>query len=181
MKFVRIFIFIFISGIIFLSCSKEIQYKTLTFFFDGVPDTTVTVSKKDTLVAVASQPMENMVMKAPETNKVVHPPYRERACENCHSEGSLTLPQPQLCYQCHDDFATKYAYVHGPVGGGYCTACHHPHMGEKYLLLRKGHDLCLFCHDKEMVFKNEVHSDIGDTYCTECHNPHGGQEKYMFN
>ncbi len=182
MKFEKIILNFIIIVFILYSCSKEIQYKTLTFFFDGVPDTVATVLTKDTLLKANNNvPIENLVLTAPETNRVIHPPYKENECSACHSEGTMTMPQPQLCYQCHDDFATKYAYVHGPVAGGYCTACHHPHMGEKKLLLRKGQDLCLFCHEKEMVFKNENHSGIDSTNCTECHNPHGGQDRTLFN
>lgn len=173
---------IIILGFILFGCSKEIQYKTLTFFFDGVPDTVKTIIINDTLLqAENSDKLNTPVQTVQETNKFIHPPYKDRECNICHSDGDFTMPQPQLCYQCHEDFATKYTYVHGPVAGGYCTACHHPHMGEKKLLLRKGQDICLYCHEKELVFKNENHSGIEETYCTECHNPHGGQERTLFN
>ncbi len=158
------------------------QYKTLTFFFDGVPDTVAPVHNQDSVLQTGNnnQP-ENTILPAPETNRFIHPPYQDRECDICHSEGALTMPQPQLCYQCHEDFSTKYTFVHGPVAGGYCTACHHPHMGNKHLLLRKGQDICLFCHEKEQVFKNENHDGIENTNCTECHNPHGGEDRYFFN
>jgi predicted CXXCH cytochrome family protein len=180
-KFVKIFISTIIVGLILFGCSKDIQYKTLTFFFDGVPDNYIASGKKDTLLLVDTSKQQVSLLKAPETNRFIHPPYGEKGCSNCHVDGGFTMPQPKLCYQCHDDFAKKYTYLHGPVAGGYCTSCHHPHMGEKKLLLRKGQDLCLYCHEKELVFKNENHSGIEDTKCTECHNPHGGNDKTLLN
>lgn len=181
MKLVKIISGIIVFSIIIYGCSKDISYKTLTFFFDGVPDTNSVKIKEDTLNLTSDAVTAGDLLKAPETNRVVHPPFKDKDCSICHYEGTFTLPQPKLCYQCHDDFATKYPFLHGPVAGGYCTACHHPHMGEKKLLLREGQDLCLHCHDRERVLKNESHDGIENTNCTECHNPHGGQERTMFN
>jgi predicted CXXCH cytochrome family protein len=156
----------------------------LTFFFDGVPDTT----KKelpvisDSLKTANVATMQDASVIEAKSEYVFHPPYSEGQCENCHNNGSLTMPQPQLCYQCHEDFSKKFAYLHGPVAGGYCTSCHHPHMAkEKKLLTRTGQDLCLYCHESKDVLKNENHSGIGETKCTECHNPHGGTDKFIFN
>lgn len=168
--------------LLFWGCSKEISYKTLNFFFDGVPDTSAIPIKNETLLQTNNtKKTDNLALTVPETNRTIHPPYKNRKCKICHTDGGFTMPQPQLCYQCHEDFSSKYAYIHGPVAGGYCTACHHPHMGEKKLLLRKGQALCFYCHEKEIVFKNENHSGIDETNCTECHNPHGGQDRTLFN
>lgn len=155
----------------------------LSFFFDGVPEINVNIQKADTVVNTTDSNALSL-LKPPDIQAeiFVHPPYADRECKICHREGGeFSEPQPQLCYQCHEDFTSKYLYIHGPVAGGYCTECHHPHSGKKKLLIRQGQDLCLYCHEKEFIFKNENHSEIGETDCTECHNPHGGQDKTLFN
>ena len=178
---------IFILGIVLVvficnSCSKDLQYKTLTFFFDGVPDTAIAFIQKDSLkIKVDSGNVQNNGLNVLLSDKTIHQPYKEHQCDACHQTGSLVMPQPGLCYQCHEDFAAKFTFLHGPVSGGYCTECHHPHQGERKLLKRKGQELCFYCHEKEQVFANEVHAEIGETMCTECHNPHGGTDKFLFN
>lgn len=170
-----------ISSFAILGCSTQNKYKVLTFLFDGVPDTTKTISsmnkdllnKQDTSGVVASN-----------INEIyTHPPYQENECEICHdknSRGNTVLKQPELCSQCHEDFKSKFKYVHGPVEGGFCTSCHNPHMSKsKHLLLRDGQNLCTFCHEINQVKKNEMHGDIGDASCLECHHPHGGEDNFI--
>ncbi|TAL74940.1 MAG: hypothetical protein EPN88_03595 [Bacteroidetes bacterium] len=159
----------------------------MTFFFDGVPSRDIVKtdssnkSKNDTAYSEISGPVA--IIENPEFT--VHSPYREKECFSCHDENSkseLLMPQPDLCYICHDDFANKYKYVHGPVSGGYCTQCHNAHMSkEKKLLIRVGQKLCLYCHDSGSVFKTETHKDIADSDCTLCHNPHGGEDRFILN
>jgi predicted CXXCH cytochrome family protein len=168
---------------IFSACS----YKTMSFFFDGVP------APNDPLIIASnytSNPTEivhineiKAVEARPEIN--YHMPYLDKACTACHSEKSLgkfVLPQPALCYQCHVDFGTIYTVLHVPVEVGECTSCHSPHMSEEAgLLLQTSRQLCLSCHDKGDVVKQESHDGIGDADCTECHNPHGGNESNLLN
>ena len=90
-------------------------------------------------------------------------------------------PQPGLCYICHEDLAEQYNYLHGPVTGGYCSACHNPHKSEHEKLLRyTGEALCYYCHEAESVLQNEMHEGLDGMLCTDCHNPHGGEDKYIF-
>jgi predicted CXXCH cytochrome family protein len=159
----------------------------LTFFFDGVPAPDST--RNDTIdnSALADNNLSNQVNATPTVfaEYIVHYPYQEKECTSCHDENSkseLIAKQPELCYSCHDDFTSKYKYIHGPVAAGYCTSCHNPHMSKQQkLLTRAGQDVCLFCHDSKSVYKNEVHKDIADAVCTECHNPHGGEDRFILN
>ena len=181
-----IFFFTIIASL-FIGCSPEFHYKVLSFFFDGVPDpnkTEITVTN-DSLIQIDSTRIKEISGRVLKPQFIIHPPYREKECAGCHDQnsmGKLLLPQPGLCYQCHEDFNETYSLLHGPVAGGYCTSCHSPHMAKlEKLLLRSGQQLCLHCHNSARIFKNEIHEDIEDTNCTECHNPHGGEDRYILN
>ncbi|MCB0292107.1 MAG: hypothetical protein KDH97_17765, partial [Calditrichaeota bacterium] len=90
---------------------------------------------------------------------------------------ALVMPQSELCYECHDDDREKYAHLHGPVGGGYCTTCHNPHRAENPHLLRMTpEELCFYCHQQEDVYRNDTHEDVLAGECLDCHNPHGGED-----
>ncbi len=178
-------ILLFLAVAFIFSCSPKSDYKTLSFFFDGVPDP----DKQDSIAQADSirlaERQELTFTKVVKTEFVLHPPYQEKECENCHDKGQmgkLLEPLPGLCYQCHESFGDQYKVVHGPVDAGFCIKCHSPHMSKNdFMLLRTGQDLCLDCHMAKDVFKNEVHADIEDANCTECHNPHGGDDRFMFN
>jgi predicted CXXCH cytochrome family protein len=167
---------------VFWGCSPVPRHNTLTFFFDGVPapeDKTAknnpdTKNKPDTAIKH---------VKAEQPSTFYHAPFKKKQCDACHDQskmGKFVKRQPELCYQCHENFSKTYKFVHGPVAGGYCTACHAQHSADnKKLLKRKSQQLCLYCHSSSLVFKNEVHKDIADANCTECHNPHGGEDRTM--
>jgi predicted CXXCH cytochrome family protein len=168
-----------LSVFIILSCSTQKRHLVLTFIFDGVPDSTNTiVAIKDSIKADTSS-----ANRTTEDTYNYHPPYRKGVCTDCHDKNAkdkTVVPQPELCNRCHEDFKTKFKYVHGPVRAGFCTSCHSPHMSKtKKLLIREGQVLCTYCHDIDQVKKNDVHSDIEQTNCTECHNPHGGEDHFI--
>jgi predicted CXXCH cytochrome family protein len=176
-----------IMGILLIllsGCSSTQNYKTLSFFFDGVPKTDIelTDQKLDSLARADSTALvQNMVsVQKPLMN--YHSPYQEKDCASCHDQstmGKFVSPQPELCYQCHDDFKNTYKVLHGPVAGGQCTACHNPHQSEnENLLTRTGRSLCLYCHELNLIMSLEEHKEIQDANCTDCHNPHGGENKY---
>ncbi|MCF6342569.1 MAG: hypothetical protein L3J31_07180 [Bacteroidales bacterium] len=177
---------LFAVVVFIIACTPRSSYKSLSVFFDGVPNPDVidSIARADSLSKIA------MTKDAPardrvRTEYVFHPPYVDKECASCHDQGQmgkLLEPMPGLCYQCHEDFADQFEVLHGPVGGGFCTECHNPHLTkDKHLLVRTGQDLCLGCHNTNDVFSNEVHEDIEDADCTECHNPHGGDDRFIFN
>ena len=164
---------------IIVDCSPRNRHKILSIFFDGVPD----IDKKqvvstDSTVSDSSRTEAALQkIRSHQPEYLFHPPYKDRSCNNCHNlgqSGRLILPQPDLCYECHENFSEELSWLHGPVAGGYCTSCHNPHMAKNpKLLKRTGQLLCYFCHTKSDVLKNPTHEEIEDADCTECHDPHG--------
>lgn len=170
------------------SCSASKHYRLLSFFFDGVPSPADTLVVPDDSLHVTDEMFiaeeRNPILGGPDSLKrIYHYPYSERECNYCHVENSpseLTAAQPDLCYMCHDDFASTFSYQHGPVSGGYCTMCHHPHSStNSYLLIRRGNDLCRFCHTDDQRSADDIHDGLEDEECLTCHNPHGGEDKYL--
>lgn len=161
--------------LLFLGCSP----KVLSIFFDGVPGVVKVekITNKDLLSSTDTVRSINPTAKIVNAQPCIHRPYEDKICGQCHSEDKrILLPQPELCYQCHQDFSKKYQVLHGPAASGYCTKCHNQHQSNsEYLLIRTGQDLCLYCHNTGQIFKNKNHKDIGKSYCTQCHNPHGGE------
>ncbi len=174
-------------GMILLSqCSPRTGKSLLQIFFDGVPETdssSLAITDPGN-IAPDSGSIEAGQMAGHVAAGVVHYPYGERECASCHNErslGSMLEPQPGLCYLCHEDLSEQYNYLHGPVAGGYCTACHDPHSSEnEHLLKYTGEALCFYCHKARSVLGNEMHEGIEGMLCTDCHNPHGGEDKYIF-
>ena len=174
-------------GILFLSqCSPYAGKSVLHIFFDGVPEADSSLAENELggSVPTDSSDYVDAAFTLTEPKVMIHYPYEERECASCHDEqslGRMVEPQPGLCYICHEDFSERYNYLHGPVAGGYCTACHDPHMAENEKLLRlRGEELCFYCHKAESVLANEMHEDLDGMLCTDCHNPHGGEDKYIF-
>lgn len=183
MKLSSLVFFVLLSCL--FGCSSQNQIKVLSFFFDGVPNPSreAGVHPSDTLGRKDTTAIKQSTMGKIFPRLYFHAPYKQQECSQCHDRirmGKLNKSLPELCYQCHDDFATKFKVLHGPVGGGQCIMCHSPHqsMNEK-LLIRKGQALCLFCHDSEQVMAAKEHQDIKDASCTDCHNPHGGDERFI--
>jgi len=162
-----------------IDCSPKTQHKILSLFFDGVPDLEKKQAVSSDSTAADSSRTEEVLQKirTPQPEYIFHPPYQERSCSNCHNigqSGRLRMPQPELCYECHDNFSEEFSSLHGPVAGGYCTGCHNPHMAKNpKLLKRTSQKLCFYCHNPGNVLKIPVHEEIGETNCTECHDPHG--------
>ena len=87
------------------------------------------------------------------------------------------MPEPQLCYQCHQDIRAKVNYPsHHPIREGKmkCTDCHNMH-GTSVNNLKteeRTRDLCLKCHaDKQGPYTYQ-HPPVEED-CTICHDPHG--------
>ena len=177
---------VLLTGLVLLNqCSPHAGKSVLHFFFDGVPASdSLEAARTDpgtTLPAPDASSQELAVL--PEARIFVHYPYEEQECASCHDElslGRMVEAQPGLCYVCHEDFTGSFGYLHGPVAGGYCTACHDPHQSEKEHLLRlSGKALCFYCHQEESVLENDMHADLEGMLCLDCHHPHGGDDKYI--
>lgn len=174
---------IFFTGSIilfyFISCSTKNTYKTLTFFFDGVPDMEQKITPQDS----TSNNVSEDTLIAVKMKGSYHEPFAAKQCEKCHkpsNRSQLIESQPSLCNNCHNDFTEIYEESHGPVSGGMCTSCHHPHKANLRKLLHKDKlDLCYHCHDSKSIINSEIHKDLNIEDCTECHNPHGGNNTYF--
>lgn len=180
------YISLIISTLYLFSCNPQTKYDVLHYVFDGVPNPEVedSLALVDSLKLIASTNPEIMAFNLESKTMNFHPPYQEKQCDMCHSMssfGKLAQEQPDLCYNCHVSFSDKYDFVHGPVEGGFCSACHDPHKSEEEnLLINKGQDICFKCHEKELIIEKETHEGIEETFCTECHNPHGGEDRFIF-
>lgn len=100
-------------------------------------------------------------------------------CASCHEKGVYGVrgPKDALCYRCHDRQDTG-RIIHGPLGGGECTACHDPHgSGSEALTVARAETLCVSCHDQESS-KEHLRKSRG-RQCTECHNPHSSEKPFL--
>ena len=181
---------IWIPGIIVLfliACNPMEQQKILTLFFDGVPDPDPESTMIDDSLATGINSKEQIPgdqeTTIPTPFLSTHPAYKPNRCNQCHEvthSYRLNQRQPALCHQCHQDFKNKYKKLHGPVAGGYCTACHLPHQSKyKYLLKHPARENCQYCHHAGDVAKNSAHEAISEIECMQCHNPHGGEDKFF--
>ncbi len=159
---------IFWSVVLTLGCN----YKTLKFFFDGVPD-----PKKKNPPIVQDRTGAAVV----KTSFSEHTPYAAKECDACHNRASsnnLIAPKGELCFICHD-FPAEKRYVHGPLASGGCLVCHDPHSS-KYptLLVSEPATFCFYCHDPGAIPKDKSHSRK-DIQCTVCHDAHMSDKKFL--
>ena len=164
--------------LLFLLCSCEpmsmTRYKTLSIFFDGVPN-----PEEEALKSRNTKAGGGKERQAAATYRM-HGPYAARLCSACHQIGTnaLILPIEQLCFNCHVlQFDKKY--VHGPVAAGGCKTCHDPH-GSSFpaLLVAEARVFCFKCHSEKDIAKNEVHKGVTEE-CTECHDAHSSDQVYL--
>ena len=166
------------------ACSSSSSYGILSFFFDGVPNPNKEeVKTKDSIEDTSKTRTRESILKKANPEFVLHGPYRAKLCDDCHNmkQGfKLLKKEPELCYQCHDDFRKTEKFIHGPVAAGYCNECHQPHRSiNKYLLLEPEQKICLKCHNENDIKTNDDHPDIKNENCINCHNPHGSNEQYF--
>lgn len=163
-----------------ISCSQQTRHKTLSLFFDGVPDPDNAQAVTDSAKSHSNDDESDTVAKAV---IYIHDAYSRDSCGDCHDKAmgnALVTAMPELCYDCHDDFNDTYEKLHEPVDAGNCTDCHNPHKAKnKSLLILAPEKLCIDCHDIEDVRENEEHADVEASDCMDCHNPHGGDEYLM--
>lgn len=170
--------------VFFNGCSSAKKYKVLSFFFDGVPiEDTLTSFDIGDMGINDTIHRDTLVTSSQKEKVYIHEPYLQKECNVCHNPqalGQLVDKQPNLCYQCHDDYSEAYQYTHGPVAGGYCTKCHNPHKSKvKNLIVNINGQICFYCHDEDRLAMTDYHLSFDEGNCTDCHNPHGEANKQL--
>ena len=172
-----------------MSCEPVQRHKILTFFFDGVDSQSPPHEPRgDCNLCHKGRRQLQQVGERPETVWFVHEPWKNRNCNLCHEQldekqwalPKLTVPMPELCYQCHIDYPATEPYVHGPVAVGECLHCHETHKSRiAGLLKKKEPELCYQCH--EIIEDTEIpgHPDEPIPQCTKCHDPHAGLDRML--
>jgi predicted CXXCH cytochrome family protein len=149
------------------------SYKTLTFFFDGVPPP-ASAAVQSRAPAAASEVRSSPVGS-------LHGPYAAKQCDGCHVSGSsnaLVVPADKLCARCHA-LALDKKFVHGPVVAGGCLVCHDPHSSaQPFLLVGESGNFCLSCHDIRSLGPVEGHVENGPG-CTTCHEAHMSDRRFL--
>jgi predicted CXXCH cytochrome family protein len=140
-----------------------------------------------------------------DAGKVVHPALTtmgDSPCVLCHdAHGSdqkffNTMPQPDLCQQCHTDTIPDGAKsIHGLIQHDKsekgCVNCHNPHSGDnEKMLFAPKEELCQKCHSKDIPTKWDsgnprlipnIQAKLDGPHphpgalafpCLQCHNPH---------
>jgi len=162
--------------------APDVRYRTLSFFFDGVPVPETMPAAGDTQQEAGSARTTRVRIVAPTFS---HQPYKEGNCETCHSSagtGAQMAPSAKvLCSKCHTDFNKGARYWHGPAAAWACLQCHSPHESHnEALLVKPVGTLCAACHDTEskaFLASNDAHTDKEN--CTRCHDPHGSSDRML--
>jgi predicted CXXCH cytochrome family protein len=167
-------------------CNRQARYEVLTFFFTGVPPLEGTEKPSDEAPQGAGGLKQDAVARAetktpPPLHK--HKPFEEGNCSACHeaNKGNRLFNEPQkLCLRCHEDFASSFPWVHGPVAVGLCNTCHESHESRnEFLLISTSREICFECHVREDIFITPYHSGVRVALCTDCHDPHGGSDRWL--
>jgi predicted CXXCH cytochrome family protein len=167
-------------------CASNTKHKWLSFFFDGVPSprgvpTPLRPEHPQAGSANLSPGLGGPPSVEPLT--VVHQPYADRKCTDCHASNysqRLKGEVSAICASCHKMFLVKAKYSHAPIEDGQCTLCHLPHQAkEKFLLVKNIRELCFDCHEPEDVFKTKTCEESPDRPCTACHDPHQENRKFL--
>jgi predicted CXXCH cytochrome family protein len=146
------------------------NYKTLSFFFDGVPDPEAVQEGR-----ISSAGVERLSV-------VVHRPFAEERCDQCHR--SLQRPSrndSRICLKCHAPVQSEHPRMHGPVVATACLWCHVPHESAfPHLMRDKDRVVCTQCHTPALLNAERVPAHADATRgCLECHSGHGSSGPYM--
>ena len=163
---------------IVIGCSGRKHYKTLSFFFDGVPDPAA--DSTGTRLTAERGGVKFTVY--------VHKPYAENNCKACH-EGDRTQfftlaaavgPTADKCLTCHADVPHQYPNMHGPVAVNACTWCHSPHQSANaHLLKSTPNKVCMQCHGPTGLSPSTANHADPKANCLDCHSGHGGERNLL--
>ncbi|MHC4543226.1 MAG: cytochrome c3 family protein [Planctomycetota bacterium] len=165
-----------------LGCDEEERYKTMAFFFDGIPP----LKSEDVNDVNSPDNSRRQLQKGAESAWIIHEP--SKVCANCHDMTKKPrwatpefMKEPlQLCYDCHpgSNYSGSVDYVHGPVAVGDCMRCHNPHRSkQKHLLKLPVPDVCHQCHEKADIESIADHSGKLLSECLECHVGHSSSSR----
>ncbi len=134
---------------------------------------------------------EKNAKKTPENFQAYHlhkEVGEKHECSKCHNlRGAVPsykrMKRSSTCTtsQCHQNMGTA-EFVHGPVAGGTCVACHNPHGStNEFHRSRTGAQECYVCHEnkKEDFSKPNAHKPLAQGGCIACHDAHQSETKFQ--
>jgi len=166
------------TALVLGGCDPQTRYRTLSFFFDGVPEPVE--RQKEPAPGINTAPERTARAGAEKPRSFQHGPYGAKLCDACHvrNSNSLVMPLEELCAYCHV-FDLSGRKIHGPLASGGCTVCHDPHESQNpKVLVANAREFCLYCHERKDLMKQDVHRDP-ERECTICHDAHSSQNSYL--
>ena len=166
---------LFVVTALLWGCEATTRYRTLSFFFDGVPD-----PEEEKAASIKKAETRDASGRTAAPSSWGHGPYAAKQCDACHQRPTnvLVAPIDELCFRCHE-FPPGKQWVHGPLASGGCRVCHEPHSsGYPFLLVSGADSSCFQCHDEKVVASNKAHKD-DTTKCTTCHDAHMSDKRFL--
>jgi predicted CXXCH cytochrome family protein len=165
-----------------MGCNSENRYRTLSFFFDGVPNPN---APSRTAGGAGGGAVDEFAPNAAVQKVYIHKPYADgmidsKKCAVCHVGStnefeSFRAVTSDVCLKCHKDKLTQYPVMHGPVTAVECTLCHAAHESTiPGMLNYAAPKVCVQCHDRELLSPNPPEHLAADSKCLSCHFAHGG-------
>lgn len=171
--------------LVFLGCDQEKHYRTLSFFFDGVPSPGGSAPVRPGQAPGVDAANRADQPEDAQSEIFYHKPYSEGRCNGCHDRNignEAPAADATLCRKCHrlyDQFRAD-DWAHGPTALGLCGECHKAHESEHRGLLTAGQpELCYQCHDEASVRQRQPHTDMEDPRCSDCHDPHAAGNRLL--
>jgi predicted CXXCH cytochrome family protein len=164
------------AAFLWIGCSPEKHYKTLSIFFDGVPDPHAKTSAANGSASGISK--LGSPMKQAGSIVSIHKPFAEENCTACHAQATqifASAMDASVCLNCHQKVLDAYPVMHGPVIGRACLWCHEPHESTSRSLLKTmAPSLCTQCHERESLTQRIDGHRLETVSCLDCHTGHGG-------